>query len=284
MESVTRTLRRMSGDRLPVWSKAMPTAVHFEPAAATNGAKSATRQAEPLEVVYLPSCVSRTMGPAQRDPETQSLPVKTQGLLEKAGYTVIYPKGLSGLCCGQPFDSGGHAETAKAKAEEVARALAEASHDGALPIVSDTSPCSYRLKQALPEHLRPADIVEFIHDRLMERLTFTRKPDAVALHVTCSGRKMGLEGKLKAIGTACAETAIVPPSIGCCGWAGDKGFTTPELNAHALRSLKAELPEGCEAGYSHSRTCEIGLSMHADVPYRSIVYLVDACTTARSSA
>jgi D-lactate dehydrogenase len=69
----------------------------------------------------------------------------------------------------------------------------------------------------------------------------------------------------------------------CCGWAGDKGFTTPELNAHALRTLKDSLPEGCTAGYSHSRTCEIGLSMHAGVPYRSIVYLVDSCTTLRPS-
>ena len=94
---------------------------------------------------------------------------------------------------------------------------------------------------------------------------------------------MGLEGKLKAIGQACAETAVVPDSVGCCGWAGDKGFTTPELNAHALRTLKDELPEGCTAGYSHSRTCEIGLSVHADRPYRSIVYLVDACTTPRAA-
>ncbi len=277
LESVTRTLRKMSGDRLPAWSKAMPTAVNFKPKADTLATGSARPQ-----VVYLPSCVSRTMGPARSDSENESLPEKTQSLLEKAGYAVIYPNGLSGLCCGQPFDSGGNPEAGKAKAEEVGRALAEASRDGELPIVSDTSPCSYRLKQALPEHLRPADIVEFIHDRLMERLSFTPKTGAVALHVTCSGRKMGLEGKLKAIGMACAESAIIPDSVGCCGWAGDKGITTPELNAHALRTLKDALPEGCSAGYSHSRTCEIGLSMHADVPYRSIVYLVDSCTVARS--
>ena len=40
-----------------------------------------------------------------------------------------------------------------------------------------------------------------------------------------------------------------------------------------------ELPQGCRSGYSHSRTCEIGLSKHAQVPYRSIVHLVDACTS-----
>jgi D-lactate dehydrogenase len=277
LESVSRTLRRLSGDRLPVWTKAMPTAVHFSPAKPRSG-KGDGRP----EVVYLPSCVSRTMGPARSDPESQPLPEKTHALLEKAGFAVIYPEGLSGLCCGQPFESKGLADVAREKSDAVAKALAAASGDGRLPIVSDTSPCSYRLKQALPEHLRPADIVEFIHDRLLERLDVVRRPGAVALHLTCSGRKMGLEGKLKAIGNACAETAVLPASVGCCGWAGDKGFTTPELNAHALRMLKAELPEGCEAGYSHSRTCEIGLSVHAERPYRSIVYLVDACTSPRA--
>ena len=186
---------------------------------------------------------------------------------------------MSRLCCGQPFESKGLAETADEKAKEVGAALADASDDGRLPIVSDTSPCSYRLKQMLPERLRPLDIVEFIHDKLMDRLRFSKRPEAVGVHQTCSGRKMGLEGKLRAIAEACADRAVLPPNVGCCGWAGDKGFVTPELNEHALRMLKDSLPEGCTAGYSHSRTCEIGLSMHAGVPYRSIVYLVDACTT-----
>jgi D-lactate dehydrogenase len=53
------------------------------------------------------------------------------------------------------------------------------------------------------------------------------------------------------------------------------------LNAHALRDLKRALPEGCTAGYSSSRTCEIGLSHHSGVTYRSIVYLVDAISKPR---
>jgi D-lactate dehydrogenase len=221
------------------------------------------------------------MGPAHNDAEGRQLPQQTASLLRKAGYRVIYPKGLGSLCCGQPYESKGLTEVADRKSAEVGEALAEASDGGRLPILSDTSPCSYRLKRALPEHLRPLDIVEFIHDRLMDRLVFDRQAEPVALHVTCSGRKMGLEGKLAAIGRACADTATIPDGVGCCGWAGDKGFTTPELNAHALRSLKDALPQGCSAGYSHSRTCEIGLSKHGGLPYRSIVHLVDARTRAR---
>jgi D-lactate dehydrogenase len=66
----------------------------------------------------------------------------------------------------------------------------------------------------------------------------------------------------------------------CCGFAGDKGFNKPELNSHALRHLKQALPAGCDAGYSSSRTCEIGLSEYGQMPYRSFIQLVDACASA----
>ena len=52
----------------------------------------------------------------------------------------------------------------------------------------------------------------------------------------------------------------------------------PELNEHALRHLKRALPAGCDAGYSSSRTCEIGLSEMAEFPYQSILYLVERCS------
>jgi D-lactate dehydrogenase len=275
LEGISSRVRKLSGDRIPAWSRVMPTAVSFKAKTDTNA--DTTRP----EVVYLPSCASRTMGPPRDDAEQEPLPSKMEGLLKKAGYRVIYPKNLGNLCCGQPFESKGLKDAADAKVKEMETALREASRDGEIPIVSDTSPCSYRLKNNLPEHLRPLDSIEFIHDHMMDRLTFSKKPDAVALHVTCSGRKMGLEGKLKAIGDACAEMAVIPDSVGCCGWAGDKGWSTPELNEHALRTLKDELPKGCSSGYSHSRTCEIGLTTHGEVSYRSIVYLVDSCTKPR---
>jgi D-lactate dehydrogenase len=68
----------------------------------------------------------------------------------------------------------------------------------------------------------------------------------------------------------------------CCGFAGEKGFSRPELNEHALRHLKSALPVECVQGYSSSRTCEIGLSEYSGLPYRSIIRLVEACTSARS--
>jgi D-lactate dehydrogenase len=95
----------------------------------------------------------------------------------------------------------------------------------------------------------------------------------IALHITCSTRLMGLEAKLLAVAKACAAEVIAPPNIGCCAFADDKGFTWPELNAHALRGLAPAIA-GCRAGYSTSRTCEIGLSIHGGAPYRSIADLL----------
>jgi hypothetical protein len=91
---------------------------------------------------------------------------------------------------------------------------------------------------------------------------------------------MGTQDKLQAIAARCSAQVVTVDAVQCCGFAGDRGFTHPELNAHALRHLRAALPPGCCAGYSSSRTCEIGLSEHAGMPYRSFLQLVDACARA----
>jgi D-lactate dehydrogenase len=90
---------------------------------------------------------------------------------------------------------------------------------------------------------------------------------------------MGLEKKFRAIAEACVERVVIPEFVGCCGFAGDRGFAHPELNASALKELKPAVPAECAAGYSTSRTCEIGLSLHGGLYYKSIVYLVGQCTT-----
>ena len=64
--------------------------------------------------------------------------------------------------------------------------------------------------------------------------------------------------------------------------AGDKGFVRPEMNAYALRSL-APAVKDCTAGYSTSRTCEIGLSVHSGVTYRSVAGLVDRVAHRRNA-
>ena len=229
-------------------------------------------------VVYIPSCATRAMGPSFDDPEKDSVPEVFARLLARAGFAIRFPAGLDGLCCGQAFESKGLAATADAKAEEMGRALLAASDNGRLAVVMDASTCSKRLKAALAGKLEVLDSIEFLHDAVLPRLTPIRQKAPVLLHLNCAARRMGLEDKLMHLARACAETVVVPEAITCCGFAGDKGFTTPELNEYALRGLAAQVPEGCEAGYSSNRTCEIGLADSAGIPYRSIVTLVERAT------
>ncbi len=261
---------RLSGGHLPKFGRpALPGPARQPPVTVAAGDGPA--------VVYVPSCASRLMGPAPADPERDSLPRRFAALLTKAGFRVVWPDGLAGLCCGQAWESKGLAEIADAKAGEMVAALLAASDNGRLPVVMDASACTLRLKG----RLAVLDSIEFLHDTVLPRLDITRQQAPVLLHVTCAARRMGLADKMVALARACAETVVVPDGVGCCGFAGDKGFTTPDLNAFALRHLKQAVPEGCDAGYSSNRTCEIGLAEHGGIPYRSIVTLLDRVSRRR---
>jgi D-lactate dehydrogenase len=269
MRSSLGALRRWSGGRLPKWSPALPRRAQALPklaSAATAGPR----------IVYFPSCAARTMG-AQRGDDAQALPRVAERLFRKAGFDVVVPPGCASLCCGQPFESKGFKEVADLKSAELEAALRAASGGGRLPIVLDTSPCAYRMKRYLGGRLAVQDGVEFVHDAVLPRVTLTRIAGPVAVHPVCSVRKMGTVDKLDAIARACSTEVVTPPAVLCCGFAGDKGFNTPELNEYALRRLMEEMPAGCTHGYSSSRTCEIGLSEQAGFPYRSIIDLVDRC-------
>ena len=64
----------------------------------------------------------------------------------------------------------------------------------------------------------------------------------------------------------CSSNVLVPQGVGCCGFAGDKGMTHPELNRYALRKLRSQIEEKViEVGYSNSRTCEIGLQTNSGI-------------------
>ena len=202
-------------------------------------------------------------------------------LLAKARCDVVFPEGMAELCCGMPFESKGFPAQAEQKARELEAALLEASEGGALPILFDTSPCAYRMQKLADARLTVLDQVAFIERHLLPRLSLAQVPGPIALHVPCSAVKAGLGETYRRVAAACAAQVVVPNGVGCCGFAGDRGFSHPELNAAALAPLAAALPAGCHEGFSASRTCEIGLSLHAGIPYRSLAVLVDRCASPR---
>jgi D-lactate dehydrogenase len=134
------------------------------------------------------------------------------------------------------------------------------------------------MRLTLDPRLNIYEPFEFIQKYLLDNLSITPSAETVAIHVTCSSRKMGLEGVFTDVAGRLAAEAIYPEEVTCCGWAGDRGFNFPELTASALSSLKPSLQGRCAAGYSNSRTCEIGLSQHSGIYYKSIFYLLDRCS------
>ncbi|MDE5631337.1 MAG: (Fe-S)-binding protein, partial [Muribaculaceae bacterium] len=191
---------------------------------------------------------------------------------------VIFPKNMDGLCCGMIWESKGMPDIADQKTAELEAALAIASEGGKIPVVCDQSPCLHRMR----EHIKSMPLfepAEFILDHLAPHLKFTPTDTPIAVHITCSTRRMGIAGKMVTLASMCSRHVTVPTEIGCCGFAGDKGFTFPELNKWGLRKLRPAIEaSGAKEGYSNSRTCEIGLTTHSGISYKSIVYLVDECT------
>ncbi len=276
MQGALDGVRKAAGSGWPKWSPAMPRPPNFVPRPAP-----ATRAGR---VLYFPSCAARNMGPQRGHDGVEPLPRVAERLFQRAGFDVVYPPGLAGLCCGQPFDSKGLVDAANRMSAGLEAALVEASERGRWPIVFDTSPCAYRMKKFLNGRLPVQDSIEFVHDVLLARVAIEPQPQAVAVHPVCSVRKMGTAGKLMAIAGRCSDQVVTTEEVECCGFAGDRGFIRPELNEHALRHLKAALPNGCAQGYSTSRTCEIGLSEQAGLAYQSILYLVESRSAARTGA
>ena len=262
---------------LPLWTASLPR---------PRFGKIPQTPPQERKVVYFPSCINRTMGASSDGKEHFSgdLINHVVHLCEKAGYEVIFPSGMKNLCCGMIWESKGMPDIADRKTAELDAALWEASEHGRWPVGCDQSPCLHRMRDHI-KRVRLYETAEFIEDCLVPYLEFRPVDTPVAVHVTCSTRRMGLAGKIVSLASRCSSRVLVPQEIGCCGFAGDKGFTHPELNAWGLRKLRAQIEAfGAVDGYSNSRTCEIGLSTNSGIPYKSIVYLVNKVTSPKPAS
>ena len=270
MSSIAKGLHYGTGQAIPLWTPAMPRATR-RPKTKKNSSL--------LKVVYFPSCINQTMGVAKHDPDQTPLIQKTVQLLEKAGYEVIFPENMKNLCCGTIWESKGMPELADQKSAELEKALLKASDNGKYPVLCDQSPCLYRMRHTI-KGVDMYEPVEFILKFVADLLKFTPISDTITVHTTCSTTKMGLKSDLIRLAEMCSTSVVVPQEVGCCGFAGDKGFTHPEVNEWALRKLRPQIEKhSITAGYSNSRTCEIGLTTNSGVPFQNIIYLVDKVTT-----
>lgn len=274
MSAITRAIHIGSGRTIPLWTPAMPKSHKIK-------LDRIRQKTQPLKVVYFPSCINQAMGISKGAPDNTPLSDKMLQLLQKSGYEVIFPKGMESLCCGTIWESKGMPDIANRKTKELEDALWEASEKGLYPVLCDQSPCLYRMRSEI-KRMKLYEPVEFIETYLVDRLDFHPMNESIAIHTTCSMTKMGLKNCLEKLANRCSTNILIPQEVGCCGFAGDKGFTHPEVNRYALRKLRPQLQSAAvKTGYSNSRTCEIGLTTNGGIPYMSIVYLVDQCTTAK---
>lgn len=273
MRGIAGGFRKLSGNNIPLWTPYMP-----------SGSKKIKQERivslNPQKVVYFPSCINRAMGVSKDYKGEVQLTDKMQQLIRKAGYDVIFPENMDNLCCGMAFSSKGFKEAGAKKSSELEQALINASKNGQYPVVCDMSPCLFTMKENFSSGLKLYEPVEFILEYLAPQLEFSPVDETISIFTVCSMKKMGLEDKLLQLARMCA-THVIVPETNCCGFAGDRGFSYPELNKHGLRYLREQIPAGVKNGYSTSRTCEIGISEHSGISHKSIVYLVDRVTRGR---
>ena len=286
---MTNICRGMNKMGLPLWTTAMPKKKRQpKPSDLTQFIieRSLTPNTSPkgegrLKVVYFPSCINQTMGQSKNGGKKHDLVDEIIQLMTKAGYEVIFPEGMEKMCCGQIWESKGMLDIADRKSAELEAALWKASEEGKYPVLCAQSPCLHRMKKVMHK-MKLYEPAEFIMTYLVDRLDFHPVDRHVALHLTCSTRQMGVDKDMIALAKLCSKNVFLPEGVGCCGFAGDRGFTFPELNKYGLRKLRPQIEENhIEVGYSNSRTCEIGLETNTGIPYMSIVYLVNECTTAK---
>jgi D-lactate dehydrogenase len=305
MTHVCRTMNKMG---MPLWTTAMPkkkrqpkpsdltqfiinsidhSPLTIDHSAAQKEADANNGQCSMVngqsKVVYFPSCINQTMGLSKKSPFKHALVDEIIQLMAKAGYEVIFPEGMERMCCGQIWESKGMLDIADRKSAELEAALWKASEQGKYPVLCAQSPCLHRMKKVMHK-LDLYEPAEFIMKFLVPRLDFHKTDRHIALHITCSTRQMGVADDLINLAKMCSNNVFLPEGVGCCGFAGDRGFTFPELNKYGLRKLRPQIEANhIEMGYSNSRTCEIGLETNTGIPYISIVYLVNECTVPKQA-
>jgi D-lactate dehydrogenase len=238
------------------------------------GAPKAVATGTGEKVVYFPSCATRLFGAATSENGLMPTTDAMVTLLQRAGFDPVVPEHGEGECCGQPFLSKGFPEEAERVGGKTRVEIDRLSDAGRFPVVTDASTCAKHMREH-PGESDVADSAEFLLAEVLPRLKLTNKLPAVAVHHNCSAQRLKEQAAINTLAAAIAHQVVVLDAISCCGYAGDKGLFIPELNAHATRFGKAQIPEGCAVGLSTVSTCATGLSERMGIPFFSIASLLE---------
>ncbi|MFC1785136.1 FAD-binding and (Fe-S)-binding domain-containing protein, partial [Candidatus Neomarinimicrobiota bacterium] len=132
MNNAFNWLNQISKHRIPAWNSMVTGVSKFAKRMEYGTGKS---------FIYYPSCISRAFS---SDTKTQSIIEIMGQIAELAKVKLIIPDKIANTCCSTPFSSKGYHNTGIDMFEKTINLLYEASEEGKLSIVVDTSPCTYK--------------------------------------------------------------------------------------------------------------------------------------------
>ena len=251
-------------DIVPQWSSDLPE----------GGSPRRGRPEEAAEVLLMPSCTGAIFG------GSASAADAFVQLCERAGVRVRIPDAVGSLCCAMPWSSKGLTDGAALMAQRLATEFRASSPSDSVTIVTDAASCTEGLMKSLPDSgFTIEDAVPFVARKVLPRLQPRTIVQRLALHPTCSSTRSGSNEALRALAEAVAEEVFVPPSWGCCGFAGDRGLLHPELTDAATRAQAEEVRDfAADAHASCNRTCELGMSRATGATYQHVLTLLERAT------
>ena len=231
------------------------------------------------KVVYFSTCANRAFKPNQGYDDDRSLQQVVESLCNKAHIDIIYPKHIENLCCGLSFEN--YDDIHERAVKDLHDALMKASQNGKYPIVIDHSACFNHAFKHMPD-LEINDISEFLCKYVVPHLDIEKCDERVIVHKQCKIKSLNKSQYIEDLARLCTDHVFNIKSFACDGFAGQKGFFTPELNKSATKDLASEIAEyGATLGVSSSSTCEIGLGENGGIPFVGVAFLLDRCSKAK---
>lgn len=228
------------------------------------------------KVFLFPSCAAKLLDKN----DNNSMTVKIISILNKLNYDIKFLD-LKNECCGLMYHSMGHPSIGKKKFDQLLRKIKQKNNESGetKAVLIENSSCFLEIHTQLNENgILPSfqDPISFIHQEL-KNYSLKKQNKSIMLHVNCSVTKLKQNEKVISLAKRCAENVIIPNDILCCGFAGSKGFTHPELNQNALKNLKEFIPDDCKEGYTCLETCALGFTKYSGIKYSSLFHLIDEC-------
>ncbi|NQV37799.1 MAG: FAD-binding oxidoreductase [Candidatus Marinimicrobia bacterium] len=269
----TKLVKNSFHVNIPIWTKYIPN---------TSKVSHPDKRISKPDFLYFPSCISRVFSAGENRQSLQEIILNISRITDKQ---MAIPDSIQSLCCGTPYQSKGYDSAYEIILERTVNELYVQTDGGSIPIVVDTSPCSFQFisagKGLKPEILEKwkkltfIDLIPFLYE-LTKDIDRPALAETIVLHATCSTRKMDDTAKMVSLAKKCASDVIIPNQMECCGFAGDRGLLVPELTQSSVKLEQDTTPDSpAKSGYSSSRMCEVGMSQGTEQNYESIALLVN---------